>query len=96
MVSRTTLTFGILLRANMGQLTYGPYERLPVRFNSKPASAHNLREAKRKVGCKYRLKVVVRNGWGKHCYLTLSNAFTQFRLRKRSEAPIEGVEMKVT
>ncbi len=57
-VSRNTLTFGILLRANMGQLTYGLYERLPVRFNSKPASAHNLRETKRKVGCKYRLKVL--------------------------------------
>jgi hypothetical protein len=57
-VSRNTLTFGILLRANMGQLTYGPYERLPVRFNSKPASTHNLREDKRNVGCKYRLKVI--------------------------------------
>jgi hypothetical protein len=46
MVTRTTLTFCILLRPNMGQLTNGPYERLPVRFNSKPASAPNLREAK--------------------------------------------------
>jgi hypothetical protein len=62
--SITTLTFGILLRANMSQLTYGPYERLPVRFNSQPASAHNLREAKRNVVCMYRLKVVVRHGWG--------------------------------
>jgi hypothetical protein len=86
MVCSTTLTFGILLRAYMRQLTYGPYERLPVRFNPQPASAHNLREGNRKVGCKDRLKVVVRHGWGKHCYLTLSHACTVKEVKRLLKA----------
>ncbi len=92
----TNVTFRILFWANVRQLTYGPNERLPVRFNSEPASAPNLRVSMTWFVCRTRFRVMVKRRRGKFCYLTMSHAFSEFRLRKLGKAPIEGVEMKVT